>query len=112
MSNHLSNRVAVLLAAYNGEAYLREQIETIINQVHVSVDIFISLDTSTDNSLELLRSLSSKHTNIKLLETGKTFGSAGQNFFHLLMDVDFLVTLMLLLLTKMISGLKPSCAKR
>ncbi|EOB2814296.1 TPA: glycosyltransferase [Vibrio vulnificus] len=89
MSIHLSNRVAVLLAAYNGEAYLREQIETIINQVDVSVDIFISLDTSTDNSLELLRSLSSKHTNIKLLEPGKTFGSAGQNFFHLLMDVDF-----------------------
>lgn len=89
MNKILNNRVAVLLAAYNGEAYLQEQIDTIVNQVDVYVDIFISLDASTDNSLELLRRLSSEHENIYLLDQVKVFGSAGQNFFHLLMNVDF-----------------------
>ncbi|MCL1036547.1 glycosyltransferase [Shewanella submarina] len=82
-------RIAVLLAAYNGKDYLLEQLRTILGQVEVQCDIYISLDKSTDESYQLLLDLAERHENIKLLSYGETYGSAGQNFFRLIKEVDF-----------------------
>ncbi|MBY5947434.1 glycosyltransferase [Photobacterium rosenbergii] len=82
------NKVCVLLAAYNGEKYLVEQIESILNQTEVDVDIYISLDLSTDGSYEIISEYA-KLDNIHLLEYGARYGSAGQNFFNLLLSIDF-----------------------
>ncbi|WP_256260867.1 glycosyltransferase [Shewanella sp. NIFS-20-20] len=87
--NNSHRRIAILLAAYNGEDYLLEQISSILNQVDVQCDIYISLDKSIDESYQLLLDLAQCHENIKLLSYGETYGSAGQNFFRLLKEVDF-----------------------
>lgn len=84
-----NNKIAVLLAAYNGEKYIQEQIESINQQILVDVDIYISLDISSDSSLSIINQLQEKYKNIKLLEYGNRFGSAGQNFFRLLLDLNF-----------------------
>ncbi|WP_298769026.1 glycosyltransferase [uncultured Shewanella sp.] len=83
------SKVCVLLAAYNGERWLDEQLESILKQEKVELDIFISLDSSTDNSLTLIESYVNEYQNIYLLPYTKSFGSAGQNFFRLILDVDF-----------------------
>lgn len=87
--NECLQRVAILLAAYNGQSYLVEQLQTILEQVNVQCDIYISLDKSTDESYQLLKELAQRHHNIKLLSYGETYGSAGQNFFRLIREVDF-----------------------
>lgn len=81
-------KVCILLAAYNGEKYLREQLESILNQNKVSLDIYISLDLSTDSSYDLISSFTNL-SNVFLLDYGAKYGSAGQNFFNLLCQVDF-----------------------
>ncbi|MEN6324654.1 MAG: glycosyltransferase [Syntrophomonas sp.] len=46
--------VTVLMAVYNGEAYLKESIESILNQTFVDFEFLIIDDASTDNSRMLL----------------------------------------------------------
>lgn len=80
-------KVAVLLAAYNGEKYIKEQIESIKNQIGFNIHIFISIDESTDNTLKLCREYPKEFVTI-LPPTLVKFGSAGLNFYRLFRDVD------------------------
>ncbi|MFV7706696.1 glycosyltransferase [Shewanella algae] len=83
-------RVAVLLAAYNGEQYIVEQIDSILMQHDVDVTIFISVDRSSDSTHMIVNDYSNSHKNkVIVLPYGAKFGSAGSNFFRLLVDVDF-----------------------
>ena len=47
--------VAVILCTYNGEVYLKSQIDSILNQDSILVEIFARDDGSTDRTLEILR---------------------------------------------------------
>lgn len=78
--------IAILLATYNGEQWLAEQLNSILNQERVSVHIFISDDLSTDRTWTILQSYNDER--ISLLPRDRRFGSAAQNFFRLLRDVD------------------------
>lgn len=80
-------RVLVLLAAYNGQDYIEEQLDSILSQKGVHVDIIISLDSSTDLTLEIIQQYINKNANITLLPYGSKFGSAGRNFFNLIKKV-------------------------
>ncbi|MBT8568912.1 glycosyltransferase [Polynucleobacter paneuropaeus] len=79
----------VLMAAYNGRSFIREQIYSILDQRDVSVTIYISVDRSIDGTEELLLDLAAKDQRLILLPFGATFGSAALNFYRLLQDVDF-----------------------
>lgn len=46
--------VTVLMAVYNGEAYLKEAVESILNQTFTNFEFLIIDDASTDNSRQLL----------------------------------------------------------
>ena len=83
------NKIAVLLASYNGVNYIKEQIDSILNQKEVEVTIFISDDLSTDGTLEYLQKIYKGLENIVYLPSGSKFGGAGKNFFRLIRDVDF-----------------------
>ena len=81
--------VCILLAAYNGEIYIEEQLNCLLNQNDIENDIYISLDLSSDKTINIIESYIKKHKNIYLLPYGNKYGSAGQNFFRLINDVDF-----------------------
>lgn len=81
-------KVAVLLAVYNGKKWIDEQLESILNQENVNVDIYISIDKSTDGSYEYIVSNYNKN-NIYILPYGERYGSAGKNFYRLVRDVNF-----------------------
>ena len=87
---HANNfpKIAVLLAAYNGEKWIVEQLNSILAQKNVEVTIFISLDSSNDESHNLISKFASKKENIIFLPYGNKFGSASANFFRLMADVD------------------------
>ncbi|EOW8872864.1 glycosyltransferase [Escherichia coli] len=83
------NKVAVLLAAYNGEQWIKEQISSILKQKNVDVTLFISIDQSSDNTLMLCEELALSEPRINLLPYGDIFGGAALNFYRLIKDVDF-----------------------
>jgi len=89
MKKSINKNIAVLLAAYNGEIHILEQLESIKSQVDINMNIFISLDKSDDSTLEQLTEQCREHDSICLLPYGERYGSAGANFFRLLRDVDF-----------------------
>lgn len=87
-------KVAVLMPVYNGEKFLKKQIISILNQKNVEITIFVSVDQSTDNSLEIIESLKKKYKSINIFSKNFKFGSPTKNFFHLLYnfkikDYDF-----------------------
>lgn len=49
-------RVSVLLSVYNGELFLREAIESILNQAFTDFEFIIIDDSSSDNSREIIES--------------------------------------------------------
>jgi len=81
-------KICVLLAAYNGEKYLEEQVKSVCTK-DINFDLYVSLDLSTDSSFDILKNFESSNSRLLMLPYGQRFGSAGQNFFRLLLDVDF-----------------------
>lgn len=51
----MEEKVDVLLATYNGEKYLREQIESILDQSYKNIHLIISDDNSKDKTREILK---------------------------------------------------------
>lgn len=80
-------KVAVLVATFNGSTYIEEQIRSIEMQAGVMVDIYVSDDSSTDHTVQIIESMSLK--NLKIIQNKMGGGSASQNFFKLLSEVDF-----------------------
>lgn len=70
------HRITVLMSTFNGEAYLEEQINSILKQVGVEVKILIRDDGSTDKTLKLLNKLAKERSEIEIIK-GKNIGWRG-----------------------------------
>lgn len=79
---------AVLLAAYNGEKWIDEQIRSILAQKKIDVNIFISIDKSNDSTLFKVKNWSNSDDRIIVLPYGERYGNAAKNFYRLIKDVD------------------------
>ena len=80
-----SPKVQILLATYNGEKFLPEQLDSIVNQEYKLWEILIHDDGSVDNTMSILKKYQKNYPkNIKLLIDQKIFSSASKNFFHLI----------------------------
>lgn len=80
--------IAIVMATYNGEEYIKEQLDSIINQTYKSWNLFIHDDGSTDNTLRIINDYIDKYDEkIKLISGPKT-GGAKNNFFYLMKHVD------------------------
>jgi glycosyltransferase involved in cell wall biosynthesis len=81
--------VTVLLAAYNGENYIREQLDSILSQTFSELFIVISDDLSTDKTPAVIREYEERYPNrIRSLKNRERSGSAQNNFFRLLTSVS------------------------
>lgn len=49
------NLITVLMSSYNGERYIREQIDSILHQQEVNIKLFVRDDGSTDGTLQILQ---------------------------------------------------------
>ena len=81
--------VAVLMAAYNGSAFIEAQLQSILQQQGVTLTVYISVDLSSDDSYALCCIFADQHPQIQVLEYGQKFGGAAANFYRLIKDVDF-----------------------
>jgi rhamnosyltransferase len=81
-------RVAVLLATYNGAAYINEQLESIDGQSGCEIDIIVSDDGSNDATEAVVKSFQCKNNNkIIVLNRETPSGSAGANFRRLIFSL-------------------------
>lgn len=63
--------VSVAMAVYNGEAYLREQIDSIINQLESDDELIISYNKGTDDSLTIITEYQKVDDRITIVECGE-----------------------------------------
>ncbi len=75
--------VTVLMSTYNGDRYIREQIDSILNQKGVKVNLVVRDDGSKDSTLDILEEYKAKG-----LLTYYTGGNLGpqRSFMHLLQN--------------------------
>ena len=76
----------ILLATYNGDRWLEEQLASLTRQTGVSVSIVASDDASTDGTRALLEAASRSGALTLLPLFSKKFGNANRNFLRLIRD--------------------------
>lgn len=83
--------ISVCMATYNGEKYIREQLDSILEQLAAGDELIISDDMSSDSTVDIIQSY--KDTRIKLYIHEKNHGFV-RNFENALMhakgDIVFL----------------------
>lgn len=61
MINRKNNgKVSVIIPVYNGEKYIRNAIDSVINQTYRNFEIVVANDGSTDNTVEILKEYGDK----------------------------------------------------
>lgn len=86
----MSKKIQILLSTYNGEKYLRQQLDSIIGQRDVDFNLLIRDDGSSDRTLKILKNYARKDKRITFYE-GKNIG-ASASFFELISkagDADY-----------------------
>lgn len=68
--------VVVLLSTYNGEAFLAEQLDSLLSQTYRDFTIYIRDDGSRDNTVNIIDDYCNKDIRIKRLESFENIGCA------------------------------------
>lgn len=80
--------VTVLLATYNGDRFLDEQLESILGQQGVEVRVVALDDESTDATAQLLARWQSDDDRVTVLPSRGKSGGAARNFYRLIESID------------------------
>lgn len=63
----MMNKVLVLLSAYNGERFIREQLQSLVSQEGVDVHVLIRDDGSMDDTGRIIDSFAKEHDNVSYI---------------------------------------------
>lgn len=61
------DKISIIVPIYNVEKYLRDCIESIINQTYTNIEIILVNDGSTDSSLDICKEYAEKNDKIKIV---------------------------------------------
>ena len=77
--------IDILMATYNGEKFLRPQLDSILQQSNQDWQLVIRDDCSTDRTVEVIKEYQLlRPEQIRLIQAEQPSGSAQNNFFQLL----------------------------
>ncbi|WP_051200725.1 glycosyltransferase family 2 protein [Butyrivibrio sp. XPD2002] len=80
--------IAVLLATYNGEKYIREQLESIVQQTYSNFICYVHDDGSKDETVSIIKEFKGAYPDrLRIMEFEKT-GSSKKNFLEMLKRVE------------------------
>jgi len=79
--------IDVLMATYNGEKYIKEQIESILNQTYKNIHLIISDDGSKDNTVQILKEYENKDKRVTVYVQKQNLGYI-KNFEFLLTKIE------------------------
>lgn len=83
----MEEKIDVLLATYNGEKYLKEQIDSILNQTYKNIHLIISDDKSKDGTRAILEQYQKQDSRITIYFQEQNLGYI-KNFEFLLKKVE------------------------
>ncbi|MDZ4808558.1 MAG: glycosyltransferase family 2 protein [Bacteroidota bacterium] len=63
-----------MLSTYNGGEFLAEQLDSILTQTYTNLEIIITDDASTDNTVEIIKQYQQKDSRIKFFENSQNKG--------------------------------------
>ena len=74
--NHNQNKplVSIALATYNGERFLKEQLDSLLNQTYQNTEVIITDDASTDGTKSILEEYAEKDSRVKLFFNDNNLG--------------------------------------
>jgi len=76
--------VDILMATYNGEKYIKNQLLSLQQQTFSDWNLLIRDDGSTDNTLDIIQEFKKHDSRIKIIETDGVKGRGpGRNFLEL-----------------------------
>ena len=70
----MSTLISIVMATYNGEKYLREQVDSLLAQSYASLEFIFVDDASSDSSLAILQAYAAKDSRIHLIENSVNQG--------------------------------------
>ena len=68
----MNKKISVLMTVFNGADFLKESIESILNQTHKDFELIIINDYSTDNTIQIIKEYNDKR--IRLFNLHTRFG--------------------------------------
>ena len=81
--------IDILMAAYNGERYISEQIESILSQTFTDWRLLIRDDGSTDNTSAIIEDYAAKYPGkIEIIHDDAVCKNSTKNFFELLKHAE------------------------
>lgn len=80
-------RVAIILATFNPEKYLIEQVESILSQKNVSLHVFLFDDGSTKGK-DIIKNLEDNYSDVTVIYNSPS-GSPGRNFLRAIKQFEF-----------------------
>ena len=72
-------KISVIIPVYNVEKYLRECLDSVVNQTLRDIEIICVNDGSTDNSLEILKEYEKQDSRIKIIDKKNEGAGAARN---------------------------------
>jgi len=70
----MAPKVSVLMSVHEGERYLRESVESILDQIFTNFEFIIVDDGSTDNTWEILRDYADRDQRVQLVKNQENIG--------------------------------------
>ena len=84
-----NERIEILMAAYNGAPYIREQVDSILCQTDTNWHLTVSDDGSTDGTDAILDEYARRYPDkVRRVVSGRRFGGAREHFFWLTAQCD------------------------
>ncbi len=83
-------KAVIMMATYNGEKYLEEQLNSLINQSFKNWDLYISDDGSSDQTLQILEKYMAQDNRIKKILHHSDYHGAFNNFYNVINYVKLL----------------------
>ena len=79
--------ISILMAAYNCEKYIAEQIESILAQTEKNIKLYIYDDKSTDSTFQIITAYANKHPDkIEASQNKENTGGAKHNFMKMMIS--------------------------
>lgn len=71
-------KISIVIPVFNGEKYIAQTLDSILNQTFIDFEIICISDCSTDNSPSILISYEAKDTRIRIFTTKSNLGSSAK----------------------------------
>lgn len=77
-------KVDIIVATYNSNGYIEEQLDSILSQTYQNIRVLVRDDGSSDDTVNIVKNIASKDHRVELIEDDSSSNGVGENFKKLL----------------------------